>query len=343
MSYSIDSYNMDLETIARNILKEYGIAPESLALIQSGTIKTVWKLKTQGRQLCLKRLKQTYDKALFSVNAQIHTKNSGGKVPGVILNRNEQPITQYNDQLFVLYEWINGNDLNFDIPADLRQAVQGLAGFHIASKGYCPAEYSRISSKLGKWPQQYESMKNKMASWKEIAEHNSSQPHYLAYSTCTDTMIQLANQALDKISGSNYRHLTQDGSNSIVLCHQDFGRGNVIAAVDGVYVLDLDGVTFDLPARDLRKIIGKNAENKGQWQTDAIKEILDWYIKINPLNLEEIVVLYADLTFPHWYYGLVKNLFQNGKLVKASEIERIAKLEDTKAPIIKTLEKAYGH
>lgn len=339
MNNSTDSSDKTLDTIALNVLKEYYIVPENLTLIQGGTIKTVWKFKLQDRQLCLKRLKQTYDKALFSVNAQIHIKNSGGKVPGVILSRNMQPIVQYNEQLFVLYEWINGNDLNFDVPIDLRLAVQGLAGFHIASRGYCPDDNARISSKQGKWPDQYESMKNKMIAWKEIANNNSLQPHYLAYSKYTDSMIDIANQALDRISKSNYKHLTSEGSPSVVLCHQDFGRGNVISTANGVYVLDLDGVTFDLPARDLRKIIGKRAENTGQWQADSIKEILDWYIKINPLNNEEIETLYVDLTFPHWYFGLVKNLFQNGKPLKASEIEKISKLEEAKVPIINTLMK----
>lgn len=337
MNNSTDSSDKTLEAIALNVLKEYGIAPESLSLIQGGTIKTVWKLQAQGRLLCLKRLKQTYDKALFSVNAQIHIKNSSGKVPGVILNRDKQPIVLYNEQLFVLYEWINGNDLNFDIAADLRLAVQGLAGFHITSRGYCPDDHARISSKLGKWPEQYESMKNKLVAWKETADRNRSQPHYLTYSQYADSMIHIANQALDRIGKSNYKALTEEGSPSIVLCHQDYGRGNVVAAVNGVFVLDLDGVTFDLPARDLRKIIGKNAENRGQWQTGAIKEIIDWYIEINPQNNDEIEVLYVDLTFPHWFYGLVKNLFQNGKPLKASEIERIAKLEETKIPLIKTL------
>jgi len=329
----------DTQNLALDVLKEYDIVPDSLSLIQGDIIKTVWKLQLKGKQLCLKRLKQTLDKALFSVNAQIYIKNSGGKVPGVILNNNKQPIVQFNDQLFVLYEWIDGTDLNFNIPADLHQALHGLASFHIASKGYCPAEQSRISSKLGKWPEQYESMKSKLLAWKDIAGQNISQPHYKAYSTYTDSMVSIANQALDCINKTNYIPLTETGSNSIVLCHQDFGRGNVLAAADGVYVLDLDGVTFDLPARDLRKIIGKNAENGGQWQAGAIKEILDWYSEINPLDDDEIKVLYADLLFPHWYFGLVKNIFKNGKPVKASAIEKIARLEETKAPLIRALMK----
>ncbi len=331
------SFDNSLENLAFAVLREYGILPESLSLIQSGGIKTVWKLRSQGRQLCLKRLKQPIDKALFSVHAQIYIKNSGGKVPEVILNKNREPIVQFNEQLFVLYEWIDGSDLNFDLPADLRRAVQGLAYFHTASRGYCPEANARISTKLGKWPEQYASMKNKLAAWKDLAGRSCTQPHYHAYFNCAASMIHMAEQALDRISRSNYGKLTEEGSPSIVMCHQDYGRGNVVAAADGIYILDLDGVTFDLPSRDLRKIIGKHAENKGQWQAGAIMEILGWYMEVNTQAADEIEALYADMTFPHWFYGLVKNLFQNGKPVKASEIEKMAKLEEAKIKVLDTL------
>lgn len=324
------------DALAHNVLKEYGITPEKLTLVQGGTIKTVWKLNERGRQLCLKRLKQTYDKALFSVNAQIYIKNSGGKVPGIILNGENKPITEYNGQLFVVYEWINGNDLNFGIPADLRQALQGLAGFHIASKGYPSVEEARISTKLGKWPDQYTSMIRKLTEWKAISSQNNK-PYYTAYLAAVDPMLDIADQALESLAESDYLRLTQSGSPSVVLCHQDFGRGNVLAAADGIYILDLDGVTYDLSARDLRKIIGKNAENAGQWSIEAIRTILGWYTEINPIGRDELEVLYADLSFPHWFFGLVKNQFQKGKALKPSEIEQVAALERSKDETLKTL------
>ena len=332
----MDFAELNPEALAHNVLKEYGIAPDKLTLVQSGTIKTVWKLNEKGRQLCLKRLKQTYDKALFSVNAQIYIRNSGGKVPGIILNRENKPITEYNGQLFVVYEWISGNDLNFGIPADLRQALQGLAGFHIASKGYTSAEEARISTKLGKWPDQYASMKRKLTEWKSVSSQNNK-PCYTAYLSAVDPMLDIAEQALQRLAGSDYLHLTQPESPCIVLCHQDFGRGNVLAATDGIYVLDLDGVTYDLSARDLRKIISKNAENAGQWSIETIRTILGWYTEINPIGRDELEVLYADLSFPHWFFGLVKNMFQKGKALKPAEIERIAALEQSKDETLKTL------
>lgn len=330
---------MPLDKIAYSVLSHYGITPESIRIIQSGSIKTVWKLSTGGRQLCLKRLRQTIDKAQFSVNAQIYIKKSGGLVPGIVLDKSKQPIVQYNDQLFVLYEWVDGRDLNFANPADLKQAIQGLARFHIASKGFVPDDGTRVSSKLGRWPEQYASMKNRLAAWKETAAVNIAMPSNQAYVKSCSSMIDIASQAIERLSHSEYNHLTAADSKSIVLCHQDYGKGNALAAGNNIYILDLDGVTFDLPARDLRKIIGKIAENKGQWQASSISDIINWYAEVNPLSDAEKNTLYIDLLFPHWFHGLVKNQFQGGKLLKSGEIERAARLEESKVPIIDTIMK----
>lgn len=327
----------DLNSLAREVLAKYGISPQHISIIQSGTIKTVWKVKTFDKTLCLKRLKQTYDKALFSVNAQIYIKNNGGNVPGIILDNNNQPIVEHNSQLFVIYEWLEGRDLNFSNPGDFKLALEGLAKFHIFSKGYEAEEAARTSTKLGKWPEQYTSMKNKFIAWKEASSNNLSQSHYNSFYKAADSMIAVADTALDFIARSSYDNLISPGSKSIVLCHQDFGKGNAILAGDRIIVLDLDGVTFDLPARDLRKLIGKEAENKGRWQLENIENVCRIYSSVNPLSSEEKRILYIDLLYPHWFYGLVKNLFQNNKAVKASEIERMARLEESKVSLLKSM------
>jgi spore coat protein I len=327
----------DLNKLAHVVLEKYGIIPQNISIIQSGTIKTVWKVRANDRTLCLKRLKQTYDKALFSVNAQIYIKNKGGNVPEIILDKNVQCIVEYNNQLFVLYEWLEGKDLNFDNLNDLKLALEGLARFHTYSKGYESAENSRTSTKLGKWPDQYSSMKNKFISWKEISNNKRSDSSYNSYLKIVDMMVYIAYLAIDYIQKSSYDLLTSPGSQSIVLCHQDFGRGNAILTGSEVIVLDLDGVTFDLPARDLRKIIGKEAEVKGRWGLDYMENVYKIYTSINPMTPDEKRVLYIDLLYPHWFYGLIKNLFQNDKPIKAFEIERMAKLEESKVSLLKGL------
>ncbi len=326
----------NLRTLAAQVLQEYDIVPEQLSVIQSGSVKTVWKFVYLNREYCLKRLKQSIDKVLFSVNAQIYIKNSGGNVPGIILTTDNEPIAKFDDQLFAVYEWKSGKDLDFNNPKHLSLAIEGLAEFHTASKGYSAIEGARVSSKLKKWPNQYESMKKKLIAWKEIAATGSS-PQHKSYLVCVDPIIDLADQAITLLDKSMYRELTTETSHAPVLCHQDYGKGNALLTSDGVVVIDLDGVTFDLPSRDLRKIIGKISENKYRWDKRTIDDILFWYSNVNEITDDEKKVLYIDLLYPHWFFGLVKNQYNKLKDIKASEIERIAKLELSKIPIIREL------
>lgn len=333
---SMEIQNSDLYKLAKDVLKEYNIEPYGINIIQSASIKTVWKLKTKSKDLCLKRLKQSYDKALFSVNAQEYISSLGGNVPGIIRDKNNNLIVNFNDQLFVVYQWLDGRDLEFGNTNSLKEAVKGLSKFHTFSKGYKAPADAKVSSKLGKWPEQYESMKNKLLSWKDIAGENP-QTFYNTYLKHVDDMVKIADSTLELLNTSSYNELTSSDSQSVVLCHQDYGKGNAILTDNGVYVIDLDGVTYEHPARDLRKIIGKLAENRGVWDLSTISNIVDWYSEANHLSEADKELVYIDMLYPHWFYGLVKNIFKNNKAENSSKIEKIAKLEMSKIPLLKSL------
>ncbi|AUG57407.1 MAG TPA: CotS family spore coat protein [Ruminiclostridium sp.] len=336
----MESKKNHLHQLAKRVLKEYNIIAGEINIVQSGNIKTVWKVKTNNNLFCLKRLKHTYDaydKALFSVNAQNYIKKSGGNVPGIIKDKNNNLIVKTDGQLFVLYEWLYGKDLNFNNLNDLEKAITGLAKFHVYSKGYVPPADSKISTKLGKRPGQYASMRKKIVSWKSIAKEKQEISSYNTFLKYCDDIAKLSDKALELLESSYYKQLTSEKSDSIVLCHQDYGKGNALLTQDGVYVIDLDGVTFDIPCRDLRKIIGKTSENRGQWDKSIVLDILKWYSKVNPLTPEEMKILFIDLLYPHWFYGIVKNIFKNNKVENSGKIEKIAKLELSKVPLLESL------
>jgi spore coat protein I len=325
-----------LRLLAAQVLQQYNMNPDELSVIQSGSVKAVWKFRYKGREYCLKRLKQTLDKVLFSVHAQIYIRNAGGNVPEVILTQSGEPVVKLNNELFAVYEWLDGKDLAFGNPKQLSLALGGLARFHTASKGYTAIEGARVSSKLGKWPNQYESMKSRMLAWKETAGGHSA-PQHKSYLACLDSVTELANQAILRLDKSKYRELASEHSSVPVLCHQDYGKGNALLTDKGVVVIDLDNVSFDLPSRDLRKIIGKIAQDNNRWDRKTIEDILMWYSNVNAVSEDEKTVLYIDLLFPHWFFGLVKNQYEKLKDIKASDIERIARLEQSKVPVLREL------
>jgi spore coat protein I len=332
-----EQYMAGLIGLAKEVLSNYGIIPGQISVIQDKRLKTLWKFDYNGQRMCLKRLRHTLDKALFSVYAQLHILDNGGNVPEVYLNLDGNAITIYNEELFVLYGWVDGRDLNFGNPDDLYLAIKGLAEMHRASVGYLPPEGARVSSKLGKWPDQYQSMRNKLAEWRELSGQYRQRPEYACYLKYADQMVEMADRAISSIQDSDYDSITSGQAQQYPLCHQDYGKGNALLAERGVYVLDLDGVTHDLVIRDLRKIIGKQMEDGIGWNRDRINTILECYQETNKLSAEEKQILSIDLLFPHWFFAEMKNLFKKNKMVEAKKIEGAAVFELSKCEVLQNL------
>ena len=327
----------NLQDIARSVLAQYDIEPVKIQVVQQGGIKTVWKVITGNDTFCLKRLKHTKEKALFSDEAQRYIRSKGGLVPDIILNRAHEAITDRNDELFVLYEWIEGKQLNFGNKEDFMAAMEGLAHFHKSSKGYRPPEGARVSTKIAKWPDQYRSMLNRLTEWKSVSARKAGTPVHDAYLKWVDPIIALGEKAIRYLEGSSYGDLSAPNSQAIVLCHQDYGKGNGLLTPDGVWILDMYGVTFELAARDLRKIILKTMEDKGKWHEESMLEIISWYERANTLSMEEKRMVYIDTLFPHGFFGTVKNQFQKNKPVKALSIEQIGRIEMSKENSLESL------
>jgi spore coat protein I len=323
--------------LGRKVLLEYNITPQNLQTLQSKGLKTLWKFTYNGTTLCLKRLKHSFEEALFSVNAQIYILNNGGKVPKIYPNSKGSPITLFNEQLFVLYSWVDGRDMNLENPKDLALALQALSKFHIDSIGYEPPATAIISSKLGKWPTQYESMKNRMLKIKELCIQTPNNASFSTYLKLVDPIIEICNKTINLINNSPYSALCSITQKESCLCHQDFGTGNVMLSKEGSTVIDLDGVTYDLPIRDLRKIIGKSMMKSQNCNINAFESILKYYETNNTLSPEQKKVLKIDLMFPHWFFGLVKTLHKNPKPIGSDKISSVSRFEQNKFSILKTL------
>jgi len=330
----LENESTNLMKLGSKVLLEYSIVPQKLQLLQSKGLKTLWKLTYKGTSLCLKRLNQSMEEALFSVNAQIYILNNGGDVPKVYPNARGHSITEYNGQLFVLYSWIEGRDMNLENPKDLILALKSLSKFHNDSIGYAPPIDAKISSKLGNWPNQYESMKNRMLKIKEICLQTPNNASYSNYINNVDPIIDICNKTINLINSSHYNDLCSINQNQSCLCHQDFGTGNVMLSKDIGVVIDLDSVTYDLPARDLRKIIGKRMLNFNDYSIKSIESILKYYETNNAISQMDIEVLKIDLMFPHWFFGLVKTLHKNLKVISSDKISAIASFEQNKFSLL---------
>ena len=327
----------NLALLADEVLSNYDVKAENTKIIQGGGIKTVWKIETSTGPVCLKRLRKTEEEAIFSINAQYYLAAHGAKVPAVYPTKAGDLYVNHNGEIFVLYQWIIGNPIRMDSrKADLTRAITGIAEFHRDSAGYLP-EGLKVSSKLGRWPHYYESMKKRLLNWKELAAARPNDPMCKIFSANVDFFVELAEKARILLAASAYNEWAAEIELKGNLCHQDYGDGNALWTDTGIYVLDLDGVTYDLPARDLRKIIMKRMVKRGSWDTELINDMTGWYTAVYPLTPEQLRVLYIDLLFPHEFHNTAKNPFLKKKITGPEKIATAVKLEKQKIDIILNL------
>lgn len=297
--------------------------------------KGVWKVETDKGAVCLKQTGHPADRIAFSVATQRHLAAHGAPVPEVIppcdgsLFVADGPTA--GEQVYAVYQWISGRGVCWEDRDDLRASVAALASLHAASRGFAVPPGVQVFTKLGRWPDSYAEMEEKLKEWKEQAHwkpDNGFTAHFLAG---IDVALELAAQARHALTASSYAALVERLWPGDTLIHQDFGPSNLIMTEIGPYLLDLDTVTFEFPARNLRKLVGELMKSEGGWRNEVLDEILAWYTEVNSLSREHLHLLAIDLLFPHVFYDAAKNWFKKNKPEKPERMARAARFEREKA------------
>lgn len=312
----------------RPLLERYDLLGGKVAPVQAERGKLVLKVTTPQGSYCLKELHHDRGRSLFALAAQEHVAGRGGNVARVQRTRDGELLTEWQGRLFAVYEWLEGRRPRFDRPRDWQVMVQGLAGFHRATPGYQPPAEARVSSKLGRWPHLYQVMLEQLAECQGALPQRLGRDAAARLSPLFDAFRRRGESALAALEQVGYGdYCAQVQAAGGFLCHQDYGPGNAVLTSRGPVVLDLDGVTFDLVSRDLRKLAFKQGEMRG-WDPAGLGALLEWYGSIHPLPRAEVQMLLADLRFPHGFHGAVKGL-RKGPVAPA-RILRAARQEQEK-------------
>lgn len=319
-----------LVKLAEYIIGSWDVQVDRIEVIQGGQMALVWKIHTSNGPVCLKRIHRPEKKALFSINAQNYLAEKGARVPGIIRNKQNDLFTKQGPFLFVLYDWIEGGVFDLAVDPDLEVVMKGLAEFHLWSEGYHPPEGIPVFKKLGRWPNHYIKRCQQMESWKIIAQNTPDNPFSQLYLQEIDYFIEQGRQTLDRLMNSKYVPWIEEQSANPTLCHQDYGAGNTVLGNDGkIWVIDLDTVSYDLPIRDLRKMIIPLLDTTGVWDEARFQLMMNAYESVNPLTSEQKEVMYIDMLFPYEMYDIAREKFVRKtdmlqeELAQAFQYERI--------------------
>lgn len=312
---------LKLVKLAETIIKNWDVQVDLIEVVQGGQMALVWKLHTPNGPICLKRIHRPEKKALFSINAQDYLAKKGTRVPGIIPNKNNELYTKFGPFLFVVYEWIEGRPFELTVQEDLEFIMKGLAEFHLASIGYQPPAGVPVFTKLGRWPNHYIKRCQQMETWKLVAATMPDDPFSQLYLAEVDPFIQEGKNTLNRLLSSGYTEWVAETRKMPNLCHQDYGTGNSLLGTDGqIWVIDLDTVSFDLPIRDLRKMIIPLLDTTGVWQEDQFNIMINAYESISPLTAQQKQIMFIDMLFPYELYDIIRERYVRKTPLMAEEL-----------------------
>ncbi|XID93929.1 CotS family spore coat protein [Paenibacillaceae bacterium WGS1546] len=306
------------------VLKQYPIVVRGVALLSWKGKKGTWAVKTDQGLKVLKKTSATKERQLFLNQAVQHLRRNGAPIPRLVRTRSGSDVAELNGACYVLSNAVQGSSPDYDTLSDLRDIMKTLGRFHRASRGFQAVGEGRERKHLGRWEDGYVRHLEELEAFKTQARRSGSSFSRL-YLQYADVFIRHGQDALRMIRGGSYIRWVRKAEREKNLCHQDFAAGNLIRTSRGLYIIDMDSLTYDLPARDLRKIFNKVMKKKG-WSMERTVTMLRAYHSVHPLSEDEYQVLRADLLFPHLFYGICSKYYKRPSAIEWDESKTLEKL-----------------
>ncbi|WDV93345.1 CotS family spore coat protein [Brevibacillus parabrevis] len=315
----------EVDAVAELVIKEYDMTVHNRTLITSKPDKggAIWRIETNKGPRSLKVLHRTPERSLYSVGLQEYVVRQGARVPALIPARDGKLFVEKGGKLWIVTDWIS---LEPAAKVDLTGAQElcyGLGEFHRHTKGYVPPAGAKNSSRLYRWPNYYQKIAKKIGWMREMAKAYRETAASGPILAVVDKYEQQAIAALERLKASSYPKMVQMGEPHWGLVHQDYGWSNGQNGPGGLWVIDLDGVAYDLPFRDLRKLITSTMDDMGVWDVTWMRGMIEAYHRANPLDRESFEILLLDMSVPNEFYKHLKEMFYDPVTFLNTEAEGI--------------------
>ena len=295
----------EVDELAEQVIACYDmkVLDKTLVTAKSDKGGAIWKIETDKGPRSLKVLHRKPARSLFSVGVQDYIVKKGGRVPELKQTKNGHLYVEKGGKLWIVTDWIEPLTPASKDLEGAQALCYGLGEFHRHSRGYTPPPGSERASRLYRWPDYYRKIVNKIDWFRKVAQAYNDLPCSQTLLSTIDIFEREAQAVLSfLLEKSSYAQMVALGEEHWGLVHQDFGWSNGQLGDGGLWVIDLDGVSYDLPIRDLRKLISSTMFDLGRWDVTWIRGMINAYHSANPLDLETYEVLLNDLAFPNEFY-----------------------------------------
>lgn len=306
---SIDEL-LTIDNIKNNILPKYSIYNADINTVKiKDTTKqrAVFKINYNNNCYCIKKV--YYDEAnlLFVYSAMEWLYRNGIKVPKLLPANNGNRFVIYNNMLFILTYWVEGDKCDFDNINHLYLSSKTLGKIHKTSKNFTPIFGSVKRQSLDDYHLTLTKHLNSILKCANLA-NNYQDKFSKIFLKNLDYNLELAKLALSFTSSMDKDDL------STSLCHGDYVNKNIIINKDCIWIIDFDKCSYDYCSHDiayfLRRLLKRPSSN---WSTYLTLKVIDSYLENNSLTESDFKYILAYIAFPQKFWKISRDYYNNIK------------------------------
>jgi Ser/Thr protein kinase RdoA (MazF antagonist) len=259
-----------------DVEQEYGIH-----ILKQIKVRDVYQLITQNHGiLCMKSYNIPEKEIRFI--AQVFTHLAGcdfWRSPKIILTHNQSPWITRNEVHYMLTNWVEGQNPDFNKRTHFKKALRILARFHSVSKGLTTLDVPEARIRYGR-----------------LGERISSYRNILGEYPKTGRLISICNEALEHLSRPTVVKAIEQEKAAIAFVHGDFNYPNLILDRSrSIHMIDFENTSMNVRMQDFSHILHRKFPWKG-------KETLLWieyYNQQRQLSMEDLHLLHTLLLVPY--------------------------------------------
>lgn len=300
---------IDYVADAQLVLKQYPIHLFLIKKYQFQDKKAVWFIKTNKDLLALKRYGLDEQKWQAMISAYDFINKKGGNISPLIYTWDNKPWVYLKDYYYILTPWVKGKPADYLKEDSIVPIAHGISKIHCMSKNFQVPKDSYWKEYLGSWPEKTRRKQGLLLEYRYQAENLLPKTFAKIYLDNFQTFFSLLEDVAEVFEGPLYKKWVKKISKEPCLCLNDFSPKNFSIGKDKTWILHIDNICIDLPARDLRKFIYRVMLTKETWCKETFATIMKEYLKLYPLSSDELKILLAELKIPYHFMNTTSRYF----------------------------------
>lgn len=308
------------DNISKKILPLFNIYNAEISMVKfkdTDKQRAVYKVIFNNNTYCLKKIYFSKEELLYVYSATQWLYEYGINLPRFIPASNGMRYLNYNNILFILTPWIDGEKCNFDDYNHILKSTTNLAKLHRCSKNFEPICGSYLRKGYNNLYSSIEKHYNELLLLYKNAckkKDNFSKE----FIKNIDVNLKLCKYALSYACEINTNLLSKS------LCHGDYVNKNIIFSDNNIWVIDFDKCKNDYCAHDLSYFMRRLLKReKTKWNLNLALDILKEYDFHKELNSNDLKYIISYLAFPQKFWKTSHDYYKSSSKSNKDSLYRI--------------------